>query len=376
MKLQTKMKRGFTLIELLVVIAIIAVLIALLLPAVQQAREAARRSDCKNKMKQIGIGVHTYHEAFQTFPPGYTIPTATANAAGSGYSWLTYALPSMDQAPLYKKMNTLVGSTDTTVVNGVSNQGLMATVLPAFRCPSDVGEGQVAGTVVAGTTWGTSNYVGNFGVGVPQNQGAATTFNTSARVVQGIFGQNTRTRIRDIRDGTTNVMLAMERRMPRTGAEWPVPGSAAALGGVYSSFWAGFSGNNPGAILGSTHEDPTGGAGGYGGNCFALAGNLTHSANPATVALPCPAGTASAHPLKINKAPTTPITVAGITTTAQQALTGTIVEGVTLGSSSYHPGGTQILLGDGSVRFVSDSVEIQTWQNLSRRADGQVLGEF
>ncbi len=374
MKLQTKMKRGFTLIELLVVIAIIAVLIALLLPAVQQAREAARRSDCKNKMKQIGIGVHTYHEAFLTFPPGYIVPTASTNATGGGYSWLTYALPSMDQAPLYKKLNTLAEPTSAVVNNGTTNQTLVSTVLPAFRCPSDVGENQVAGTVVAGTTWGTSNYVGNFGVGVPQNQYTAvgapiSASNTTARVVQGIFGQNSRIRIRDIRDGTTNVMLAMERRMPRASAEWPVLGNSA-LFGTYASFWAGFSGNNPGAILGTTHEDPGGGTGGYAGSCFSLGSNL--SSGTYTANQPCPATTAAASPLKINKAPTTVVAPA----TAQQALTGAIVEYVSVGSSSYHPGGTQILLGDGSVRFVSDSVEIQTWMNLSRRADGMVLGEF
>lgn len=381
MKLQNKMKRGFTLIELLVVIAIIAVLIALLLPAVQQAREAARRSDCKNKLKQLGISMHNYHETFGTFAPGFVLSGTAPNGTGStsGWGWGFYGLPFMDQAPLFKKMtgaSQSIISTTLPAAGANSNSGLARTILPAFRCPSDVGESQALNA--AGTdAWATSNYVGNYGVGVPRIQTFQTTpftADTTARRVHGIYGQSSRVRIRDIRDGTTNVMLAMERRQPRTGAEFP----ADTLGGVFVSYWAGFSGAggaaNPSAILGSTHED-AGGGGAGGTNCFTLTGVLQHGADPATN-IPCPGGTNSVHPLKINKAPTTPGGTAPQNWTAQQALTGPRAELVSVGSSSYHPGGTQVLLGDGSVRFVSDSVAIDTWINLSRRADGQVLGDF
>src|SRR6266542_1460478 len=105
---------GFTLIELLVVIAIIAILIALLLPAVQQAREAARRTQCRNVLKQFGLALHNYHDTFRAFPPGHLHRglfdgvADTANAAGNGgtgFDWTTMMLPYMDQAPLYNQFN-------------------------------------------------------------------------------------------------------------------------------------------------------------------------------------------------------------------------------------------------------------------------------
>src|SRR5262245_59925031 len=99
--------RGFTWIELLVVIAIIAILIALLLPAVQQAREAARRTQCKNHMKQLGLALHNYHDVFQVFPPGGTTCTGNLCLYGinNGHNFLANILPYMDQAPLFNKIN-------------------------------------------------------------------------------------------------------------------------------------------------------------------------------------------------------------------------------------------------------------------------------
>src|SRR5689334_22501621 len=94
-------RRGFTLIELLVVIAIIAVLIALLLPAVQQAREAARRTQCKNHLKQLGLSLHNYHDTVNTLPPGYI--DVTQSGAFCGWGWMTMMLPHNDQAALYNR---------------------------------------------------------------------------------------------------------------------------------------------------------------------------------------------------------------------------------------------------------------------------------
>src|SRR5688500_4365529 len=101
-------RRGFTLIELLVVIAIIAVLIALLLPAVQQAREAARRTQCRNNLKQIGLALHNYHDVHNTFPMGYCAGMTYVDGASDtspGWSWATYILPQLDQGPLYNQFN-------------------------------------------------------------------------------------------------------------------------------------------------------------------------------------------------------------------------------------------------------------------------------
>ena len=139
--------RGFTLIELLVVIAIIAILIALLLPAVQQAREAARRTQCKNNMKQIGLAMHNYHDVHLCFPPGYitTTPCESAtvwpacNAGELGlYSWGTFVLPYIDQSNLY---NQLTPGTVPLQVNLTIPAVLQSLRQPLsmFLCPSDPG---------------------------------------------------------------------------------------------------------------------------------------------------------------------------------------------------------------------------------------------
>lgn len=128
--------RGFTLIELLVVIAIIAVLIALLLPAVQQAREAARRSTCKNNLKQLGLALHNYHDTHSVFPPGQIRgrqPAAPNNEMGNAASWGAMILPYIDQAPLYDQLDFSIGifeGTNKTLILGLSP---IALVL----CPSD-----------------------------------------------------------------------------------------------------------------------------------------------------------------------------------------------------------------------------------------------
>ena len=186
-------KRGFTLIELLVVIAIIAILIALLLPAVQQAREAARRSQCKNNLKQIGLALHNYHETHRVFPPGFI----------NENSWLcnTFILPFLDQAPLYNKLspNGPMDLTNTTVLADVR------TVLPAYLCPSsaDPNPSQNADNKVSGVAIGLSNYLGFNGNGDYR-------CNSTAKP-NGIFYMNSATRIRDITDGVSNTFAFTER---------------------------------------------------------------------------------------------------------------------------------------------------------------------
>ena len=127
-------KRGFTLIELLVVIAIIAILIALLLPAVQQAREAARRTQCKNNLKQLGLAVHNYHDVFLKFPPGYSqvrLPTSTG--AFQGHSVFYSLLPYIEQANLFATFDHNVPLNNRATAPGV----LSGTIINAFLCPSD-----------------------------------------------------------------------------------------------------------------------------------------------------------------------------------------------------------------------------------------------
>ncbi|MBI1347973.1 DUF1559 domain-containing protein [bacterium] len=147
----SRMRRAFTLIELLVVIAIIAILIALLLPAVQQAREAARRTQCRNNLKQIGLAMHNYHDNFQQFPQNFD-PTrnrfddASGGRNRTGISWITASLPYFDQAPLFSKANFLnpfdwngssYGTNNRYGMDNQEAQTIRVTILPALMCPSN-----------------------------------------------------------------------------------------------------------------------------------------------------------------------------------------------------------------------------------------------
>ena len=129
-----KRSRGFTLIELLVVIAIIAVLIALLLPAVQSAREAARRMQCVNNLKQIGIALHNYHDALSILPSGYIAASKFIDGetdTAPGWSWASMILPQLDQPPLYSSINVYLP------IQAAANTTSTQTILSAFLCPSD-----------------------------------------------------------------------------------------------------------------------------------------------------------------------------------------------------------------------------------------------
>ncbi|MFG0335767.1 MAG: DUF1559 domain-containing protein [Maioricimonas sp. JB049] len=192
-------RSGFTLIELLVVIAIIAILIALLLPAVQQAREAARRSTCKNNLKQFGLAMHNYHDTHGVFPIGFV------GRPGSGWQcsqmsngdpppdndynswgWGTYILPFIDQAPLYNALQPdgcRMPNSDA-LFNG---EMLLRQTLPVYTCPSDVGPA----TNPFFHNYSKSNYVVN----------------------EQFSNTNTSVRMRDVLDGTSNTLLIAERRL-------------------------------------------------------------------------------------------------------------------------------------------------------------------
>jgi prepilin-type N-terminal cleavage/methylation domain-containing protein len=366
-------KKGFTLIELLVVIAIIAVLVALLLPAVQQAREAARRSSCKNNLKQIGLALHNYHEMASTFPPGWVgvgdsdnstiaIDTPTVGA----YGWAVPILGNFEAGSLGRKMN--VKGPHSAAVNDSQVQ----SILTSFRCPSDVGDGQIAtnpaGGAGANRTQGTSNYPGNFGVGIPDNDGAP-------RKCQGIFGHNTRTRIRDIKDGTTNVIAVGERRLTRTS-------DALSLGGAFDA-----NGDHVVDAGGAAAGMPTywSGVDDINANVYAV-GQVVATTSWGLVADNIPSSgdvNLGTFPVfRINK--TAPAisnqdalsTPAGIMVAADRPLAGDFIDLNTVGFSSWHVGGAQFLLCDGSVKFISENVDSTTYTNISRRTDGQTVGAF
>ncbi len=210
-------RRGFTLIELLVVIAIIAVLIALLLPAVQQAREAARRSQCINNLKQIGLALHNYHDTHNVFPPGWIgVQGGGPNMEGpSGFSWHAHLLPNLDQAPLYNRINFNVSCVDP--LNATARQ----SVLAVFRCPSDPSQdawnlGQEGNPSNILATLPTANYVGSFGTEGAEDICIAAPFPAAQCRGDGAFWHNSKIRIADISDGMSNTILLGEHRSDTT----------------------------------------------------------------------------------------------------------------------------------------------------------------
>lgn len=333
--------KGFTLIELLVVIAIIAVLIALLLPAVQQAREAARRTQCKNNLKQLGLAMHSYHDAMNTFPPGW-VGKSTGNY--SGFGWNSMLLPYFDQAPLYNLISaagTVPNMYTGLAANTVATQKTTDTILAGLRCPSDSGAATGI-TTVTGTAvqFGRSNYPAVCGFN-PNIQGISTTWalapTTGAATsnqlmgslwvdqmtVQwgGAFGENTRKGIRDMTDGTSNILIVGERYTPAESSS----GTAATVAG--DCFWAGVP----------LTASPT-------------SGNWLQS----LVLGECTT--------RINFGTTTG--------------SGGAPRADTAGFGSLHVGGCHFLMGDGSTRFISENLDMNTYRALSRINDGSVIGDF
>ena len=336
--------RGFTLIELLVVIAIIAILIALLLPAVQQAREAARRTQCKNNLKQIGLAVHNYHDIFNTFPPAYItkFPNVVVSGEQGLYSWGASILPQVEQANLYATLN--VGNVPLqTMLATPAGLAALQTPQPNFRCPSDVGPSlnNFKSTLAGAPNWynrnatttgtneipiATSNYVMVAGTGFSTTPPA--TPGTTATPPQGVGFSNSKINFRDITDGTSNTLLVGERAWKYGQV---TAGAATAIG--FSARVNVQDGNN---------GVKTAGLGAIG------------------------------------------IAYNGINWSATNA------DHQPRGFSSVHVGGAQFTLCDGSVRFISENIDYtatnpntdlslwvtSTFARLVCRADGQVVGEF
>lgn len=321
---------GFTLIELLVVIAIIAILIALLLPAVQQAREAARRTQCKNNLKQFGVALHSYHATVNTLPPGW-IGDPNSNVIGTNtgrcWGWGTMLLPYIDQTALY---DSLARTTATTGLRGF-NAVMMSfplgspleTVLTAFRCPSDTGDPLVGPFPIFGTVPGNrlrigrSNYAGIAGSNI--NWAALPTIPN----MNGAFSQNSRRNFRDFTDGLSNTFLLGERRSKYFVQNTWVGGD---------TIWSGVYGETTGPLQ-------------YQGILMQV-GDCSRNR------------------------------VINLKTPTSNCLTYSAF-------SSFHPGGAHFLMGDGAVRFVNENIAQgaanapgSTYQNLASVNDGQVIGDY
>jgi len=217
--------RGFTLIELLVVIAIIAILIALLLPAVQQAREAARRTECKNNLKQIGLALHNYHDSFGSFPPGWVSAGGVNN-----FGWSVFIFPQIEQNNVYSALNFLAAYT-------TADTNLQAP-LPAFRCASDTGSANFGGLA-------RSNYAGVI-MYTYTTPSATTVTNASGATAThggGSFGLNSKRSFRDYRDGTSATIIVGERMSTGT-----VNGATRGTEGVIAGITNGNTNGDLGVV--------------------------------------------------------------------------------------------------------------------------------
>lgn len=213
------LSRGFTLIELLVVIAIIAILIALLLPAVQSAREAARKSQCQNNLKQVGIALHSYHENARCLPPGWLGVSAGAPDANgpTGWGWASHLLPQLENTTVHRQINF------HATIDHSSNAAIRDKALPMFRCPTDpsaetwVLNNEATGNPIVSLP--TANYVGSFGV---SDLDSVTSAPPGALFLgEGAFGHNKPVRFTEIVDGLSNTFLVGEHKTRTdTTPEW------------------------------------------------------------------------------------------------------------------------------------------------------------
>ncbi|MDZ4687282.1 MAG: DUF1559 domain-containing protein [Planctomycetaceae bacterium] len=332
-------RRGWTWVELVAVLAVIALILAVGLPAVQQNRENARRSQCRNNLKQLGLALHNYHDSSRLFPPGYVLDV---NGKYLGWNWAVLCLPYIDASPLYNQLyRHFDGGLQTS-----PNVADFAAPYSAFRCPTDFGSEHLAHILVCNTNvvdgivakatldvpdlYRRSNYFGMAGYLQDEAGGIAfdasgeppakeplvnagslgdigSTFSVGHRYCdpanfRSVFGQNSWTKITDIKDGLSNTLIVGERYTPKN--EQP--------GAVGHGTWVGVP------------------------DCSTAAGLAMALGDTA---------------VKIN---------AGAKSRAE-----------TTGFGSVHTGGSHFLFADGAVKFLSETMDMAVYRDLSTIADGR-----
>lgn len=337
--------KAFTLIELLVVIAIIAVLIALLLPAVQQAREAARRTQCKNNLKQIGLALHNYHDTylkfpasmyFSTFPNGGLIGyQQTGGSTTHGPSWLVGLLPYIDQGPLYNQANF------TVAIGNTLNANVTSANIAGFQCPSDSyatsGNKYLDTNNMGPNQWARGSYAAS-GVGPQTFNGTPGWQSLPQPPAYGALGANWRGAmgyngwggINSVTDGTSNTVASWEIR---SGLGVTDPRGLWASGRIGAGFVANC--NNNGSGMGS-------------GDCYGINEGTHADGDDIYGCINAPAQGMGCH--------------AGADSQA--------------GPKSLHTGGVHALMCDGSVRFINQNLDGGTMAKIIAQADGQVVSDF
>jgi prepilin-type N-terminal cleavage/methylation domain-containing protein/prepilin-type processing-associated H-X9-DG protein len=338
-------RRAFTLIELLVVIAIIAVLIALLLPAVQAAREAARRAQCVNNLKQLGLAIHNYASANGSFPTGRiwntncgSFPTIFSGAQNT--TWFCMMLPQFEQQALANAFNFTLGSEGfdafcaggfATVTGMFANSTVAATKIAVFQCPSDTpNQFQINPGYKGGALSGPIFTKGNYGVSWGNtNWGQDNEGTYGPQYLRSAFGHLGNVSYASVIDGTSNSAFIGEVLQ---GALFDIRGvmwSSISGGGTYTSRYT------PNGVIDFLRQSPL------------IVGDFLNNApglfcvNDPVHQLPCTPGASD-----------------------RQAFAG---------SRSRHPAGVNVNMGDGSVRFITNTINPVTWNGLNSISAGEVI---
>jgi prepilin-type N-terminal cleavage/methylation domain-containing protein/prepilin-type processing-associated H-X9-DG protein len=354
-------RRGFTLIELLVVIAIIAVLIALLLPAVQAAREAARRIQCTNNLKQLGLAIANYESSTGSIPLGDVFNTSTAPCTSPGFGhncqntpWFVLALPFIEQVTLYNSFNAAIGTEGPLYYGIACNSTVFTTRINSQQCPSDNNQlfaiSSLAALGVPAATWSATkgNYAVNWG-NTDDGQWTTTgSFPTYYRaspfgVNQSLTGPQT-VRYASITDGLSNTHFISELLQ---GTNDDLRGTIWVDDACAGAYMTRFTPNGVQDILQTL--------GVWTGNGTNNVDNVPGGA---------PAGTPGT-------SPATPGTLCDTQPVQQLACANTTEGGAYCGSRSRHPGGVNSLFGDGSVRFIKNSISPTIWVALGSISGGE-----
>jgi prepilin-type N-terminal cleavage/methylation domain-containing protein/prepilin-type processing-associated H-X9-DG protein len=325
-------RRGFTLIELLVVIAVIGILMALLLPAVQAARESARRMNCTSNLKQFGIAVQHYHDALRYFP-------GVRDTYPFAFSAHAHLLLFMEQQPLHDRIDFDGHQGATSTYKGV-NAVPASQVVPVFNCPSDRRGVPGGNGAVPGVTFGGTNYVTSTGTGI----GAGGVINGDYTTADGLFvlatpGGLPPLRMADIQDGLSNTAAFSESTYGNgLAALSPAPAQPKPM---LVAIDVGGSAMNPATCAATTTYTGQRGDRWINGGYLSTAYN--HYLTPNSASFDC-LNTANNYGLK--------------------------------GARSWHSAGVNLLLCDGSVRFVTEAIAQPIWMALATRAGGEVVGKF
>jgi prepilin-type N-terminal cleavage/methylation domain-containing protein/prepilin-type processing-associated H-X9-DG protein len=359
-----QVRRGFTLIELLVVIAIIAVLIALLLPAVQAAREAARRIQCTNNLKQLGLALANYESSNTCYPIALVYGVGVAPCASPGFGqgcqntpWFLLMLPFIEQGPLYNSFNASIGMEGTggkTPLGFTINSTVFTTKIPSFQCPSDNQNTFTLSSIgqLVGAAWTWSPTKGNYGINVGNTDYGGIAFGAFPTLYrQAPFASNSSgsgpmvIRVASVTDGTSNTQFVSEILQ---GANDDTRGTVWFDDPGDGSYMTRFTPNGNMDILQLLG---------------AFAGNGTNNVDNVASFVTGP-----------GHSPAQPGELCDSQPVQQLACVNTSTEGQAyVASRSRHPGGVNTLFGDGSVHFMKNSINPQTWVALGSINGGEVV---